>query len=94
MKMQTRGFMLAKAITGHKSQGLGLLALIIHCDENEILKPGWLFTTLTRLKTSLLDHSLKLRLISPPSFEMLCKLRRHFFFVDRRRFEEACLGFK
>ena len=72
------GFMLAKAITGHKSQGLGMPALLLHCDEKHALEPGWLFTALTRLKTSILDKTLKLRIVSPPSTlcAMACSPRR------------------
>ena len=58
--------MLAKAITGHKSQGLGLSALLLHCDEKHVVEPGWLFTAITRMKVSAEDRALKLRIITPP----------------------------
>ena len=60
--------MLAKGLTGHKAQGLGIRPLLVHCNgEGEL---GWFFTVLTRLITRSTDTELGLGIIDPPSVSL------------------------
>ena len=56
---------------GHKSQGLGLEAILVHLDEKSAVNPGWLFVALTRLLIHAASENLQLGLINPPPFEVL-----------------------
>lgn len=58
--------MLAKGLTGHKSQGLGLRPYMIHADRSATEELGWYFTVLTRLITKPSDTELDLAIIDGP----------------------------
>ena len=58
--------MLAKGLTGHKSQGLGLRPYMIHADRAATEELGWYFTVLTRLITKPSDTELDLAIIDGP----------------------------
>ena len=73
--------MLAKGLTGHKAQGLGIRPLLVHCNgEGEL---GWFFTVLTRLITRSTDTELGLGIIDPPSVSLFLVQFQHRFSTKR-----------